>query len=198
MTAGKKKLGSKAREIERLEAEREELSRERDELHDHLQRSAADLANLRRRQGEDVERLVRQGVCGVLGTLLTLLDHIDLALESTTDEAQGDDSAAALQSGLQITREEVREALRREGVARIEVTPGETAFDHDRHEALAAVPTAEAEPGVILTEERGGWLWGSSVLRATRVTVAATPQETAEEEGAETPESDDNGSGEDV
>ncbi len=192
MTAGKKKLGSKAREIERLEGER-------DAIQERLQRSAADLANLRRRQGEDVARLVRQGVGGVLGTLLTLLDHIDLALESATDDGPGGDSAAALQSGLQITREEVREALRREGVSRIEVTPGETAFDHDRHEALAAVPTADADPGVVLTEERGGWLWGSSVLRATRVTVAAAlPEETDQEEGAGTPESDDNGNGGDA
>src|SRR5690606_41375062 len=67
----------------------------------------------------------------------------------------------------------------------VEVNPQGQAFNPEHHEAMATQPSAEAEPGTVLTVVQKGYLLDGRVLRPARVLVARKP----EEDGAESAQS---------
>ena len=52
-------------------------------------------------------------------------------------------------------------------------------FDPRLHEAVATVPSNDAEPGTVVGEIRRGWRLGDQLLRPAQVAVAAGPEESA-------------------
>jgi molecular chaperone GrpE len=136
---------------------------EAQEYLDDLRRVAADFENFRKRtQREMAENIERASQRVVMG-LLPVLDSFDLAVahEPATD------SEANLLGGVNSTRQQLLDALAREG---LEVIPtvGE-AFDPEMHEAVSMEGTPEHP--VVVGEMRRGYTLRGRVLRAALVAV---------------------------
>jgi molecular chaperone GrpE len=130
---------------------------------DDLRRVAADFDNYRKRtqreMAENVERASQRVVTG----LLPVLDSLDLAAAHEPET----DSEANLLGGVNGTRQQLLDALAREGLAVIP-TLGEL-FDPEVHEAV----TMEGTPDhpVVVSEIRKGYTLHGRVIRAALVAV---------------------------
>lgn len=148
----------------------EELRAQRDEFLASWQRAQADYKNLRRRSQAELEAGVRRALQPLLEDLLLVLDHLDLALSSPAES----EDARNLAAGVGLVRAQLVSALERAEVREVDAS---VAFDPERHQAVATVPTAEAEPGTVVDVVRKGYLWRDAVLRPAQVRVAAPPTE---------------------
>lgn len=131
----------------RLQAEVENL-RKRWE-----QRFAVDSAEFRRR---------------VLGDMLPLADHLDLALAHAP--AGEDGPLKNFIGSIEATRRAFLETLRRYGVERID--PLGEPFDPNRHEAIGHAPAADIPPEHVAQVVQAGYMEGERLLRPARVLVS--------------------------
>ena len=144
-----------------------ELEAERDELLNDLKRVAADFENYRKRVARDQESLVTRAHERLVKELLPVLDDLERALAAAEEHEE-----AKLEEGVRLVHQELRDALKREGLAEIE-TNGR--FDPHVHEALLSQPSDEEEGSVIEVVQKGYKL-GDKVLRPARVVVAGPPE----------------------
>ena len=144
------------------------LEAERDERLNDLKRVAADFENYRKRVARDQESLVARAHERLVKELLPVLDDLERALAAAEEHEE-----AKLEEGVRLVHQELRDALKREGLAEIE-TNGR--FDPHVHEALLSQPS-DAEEGSVLEVVQKGYRLGDRVVRPARVVVAA-PQET--------------------
>src|SRR5436309_8384428 len=147
-----------------LEQRLEEVERERDEYLNDLKRVAADFDNYRKRAARDQESLVTRAHERLVKELLPVLDDLERALAAAEEHEE-----AKLEEGVRLVHEELKSALKREGLAEIE-TNGR--FDPHVHEALLSQPS-EAEEGSVLEVVQKGYRLGDRVVRPARVVVAA-------------------------
>ena len=144
------------------------LEAERDERLNDLKRVAADFENYRKRVARDQESLAARAHERLVKELLPVLDDLERALAAAEEHEE-----AKLEEGVRLVHEELKSALKREGLAEIE-TNGR--FDPHVHEALLSQPS-DAEEGSVLEVVQKGYRLGDRVVRPARVVVAA-PQET--------------------
>ena len=140
-----------------------EVTRERDEYLDALQRLKAEFDNYRKRAARDQEQLVARAHERLAKELLPVLDDLERALDAAEEHEE-----AQLEEGVRLVHRSLVEALEKEGVAEIE-TDGR--FDPHVHEALLSQPDDEKESGAILDVLQKGYRIGDKVLRPARVIV---------------------------
>jgi molecular chaperone GrpE len=143
----------------------EELTRQRDEYLDSLQRLKAEFDNFRKRTAREQESMAARASEALVKELLPVLDDLERALVAAERHEE-----AKLEDGVRLVHRALAEVLARAGIAEIE-TDG--AFDPHVHEALLAQPVDGAEPGVVVEVLQKGYLLGDRVLRPARVVVAA-------------------------
>ena len=171
-----------AQEPARDETPLEQAERERDEYLGNWHRARADYQNLKRRTFDDVQGAVGRERTALLQEMLTILDFLDMALATPVEHEE----AKNLKTGVQMTRDQLMALLERHRVAPMETEEG--AFDHDRHQAVATVETADVEPGQIVEVMRRGFTIAGEVLRYAQVRVAAEPQPEADAKSDENAE----------
>jgi molecular chaperone GrpE len=154
--------------IGELEQRLAQTEAERDERVNDLKRVAADFENYRKRVARDQESLVARAHERLVKELLPVLDDLERALAAAEQHEE-----AKLEEGVRLVHQELKAALKREGLAEIE-TNGR--FDPHVHEALLSQPS-DAEEGSVLEVVQKGYRLGDRVVRPARVVVAA-PQET--------------------
>ena len=105
-----------------------------------------------------------------------------------------DENLFNLRAGVDMTRQEMLQALERHGVKKVTPETGER-FDHNRHQAMFEVPTDELAPGAVAQVVQDGYVIHDRLLRPALVGVARKPPEEpapeageAAEEAAEAPE----------
>jgi molecular chaperone GrpE len=134
----------------------------------HL-RAVAELDNVRKRAQRDVENAHRYALEKFAADLLPVKDSLDLAIENS---ARAD--AAALIEGQAATQRLLAKALERAGI--VELNPQGEPFDANLHEAMAAQPSATAEPNSVLAVVQRGYSLNGRLLRAARVVIARAPE----------------------
>ena len=134
----------------------------------HL-RAVAELDNVRKRAQRDVENAHRYALEKFAADLLPVKDSLDLAIENS---ARAD--AAALIEGQAATQRLLAKAIERAGI--VELNPQGEPFDANLHEAMAAQPSATAEPNSVLAVVQRGYSLNGRLLRAARVVIARTPE----------------------
>src|SRR5215208_3329155 len=167
-------------QAETVEDELGEVTRQRDEYLDALQRSQAEFANYRKRMARDQASLVARAAERLVTELLPVLDDLERALEAANEHEE-----AKLEEGVRLVHRSLAAALAKEGLKEIET---EGAFDPHTQEALLSQPSDEEEGAVIQVLQKGYRL-GDRVLRPARVVVAAPsaePSEPSVPEGEET------------
>jgi molecular chaperone GrpE len=155
-------------DIERLTAERDAASRERDEFLAALQRERAEFVNFRRRTAEERQAMLGLAAEGLISKVLALADDFDRAIEARPPTIADDPWV----EGIAAIDRKLRQLLESEGVSPIEATPGKP-FDPREHEAVASVPGTDHPDGAIVVEVRRGYRLRDRVLRPALVAVAA-------------------------
>ena len=159
-----------------------ELEAEAQALRDERLRALAEVENMRRRSERERQEASRYGATALARDLLGVADNLRRALESGAGEG--------LMEGVEMVERELTAAFARHNIARIEAE-GER-FDHNRHQAMFEVETADAEAGTVVQVVREGYLLHDRLLRPAMVGVAKAPKEVeAEETGDEAAETAD-------
>ena len=142
---------------------------------ERLLRVMADLDNLRKRTLRERTEAYRQGQADLLRALLSVLDHLDLALAAAT----ADDAPNAVVDGFRIAAEELAGVLGRFGLTPVDAAG--QAFDPHRHEAISMMSTADVPEGHVARQVRRGYRLGDKLLRPAQVIVASGPSAAAAE-----------------
>jgi molecular chaperone GrpE len=153
------------------EALRDELEVTRqlvEQLKDEKLRVLAELDNVRKRAQRDVEQAHRYALEKFAAELLPVKDSLDLGVENA---AKAD--AAALAEGQAATLRLLDKALEKGGI--VELNPLGEPFDANLHEAIAAQPSATAEPDSVIAVVQRGYSLNGRLLRPARVIVARAP-----------------------
>ena len=151
-----------------------ELTKERDEYLDALQRLKAEFENYRKRTARDQAEFMVRATERLVKQLLPVLDDLERALEAVTVDPEGD--SQQLEEGVELVHRALADALAREGLVEVD-TDGD--FDPHTQEALLAQPSDEKE-GVVIQVLQKGYKLGDHVLRPARVVVSSGSVSTQE------------------
>lgn len=160
-------------EESRAEAEPEnDLAAEVADLKDKLLRALADMENLRRRHTRELEEARKYAMTGFARDLLDVADNMRRAIAAVpADARQNDELLANLLEGVELTERSLLTAFDKHKVARIDPARGDK-FDHNRHQAMFEVPSADLPPGHIAEVMQTGWALADRLLRPAMVGVA--------------------------
>jgi len=134
------------------------MAKKSDLLKEQLARSLADYDNLKRRVESERELVDQKAKVRIINRLLPVFDML-FEVQAHLNDA-----------GLALTIKELKDILKEEGIAEIEVKKGDK-FDENLHEATEVVPD-EKNKGKILKVVLTGWkLTNGFVIRHTKVVV---------------------------
>lgn len=127
----------------------------------------ADLENSRKRLAADAERQRKYVNEPLVKDLLTALDNLDFAAKAA--KASGDEGP--LSQGVAATIQQFLDVLKRHGVARMAIEPGQ-AFDPNQHQAVMEIASSEIEPGCVVSVMQQGFMLHDRVIRPASVILA--------------------------
>jgi molecular chaperone GrpE len=144
-----------------------ELEQQAARWQDRYLRAVADMENLKRRHRQEMEEARRFGNEQLLGSLVSVLDNLQRALEA----AENGENFAALRDGVSLTQKQLLEVLGKSGLAPIEAV-GQP-YDPTLHEAIGHVeaPNGEA-PDTVIEEIQRGYTLHGRLLRPSLVRIA--------------------------
>lgn len=145
------------------------------ELNDRLLRALAETENVRRRGQRDREETAKFAITGFARDVLSVADNLRRALEALPEDAGENEALSSLVGGIELTERELAAIFQRHGVEKID--PAGERFDHNLHEAMFEIPTADAEPGKVMQVVETGYVLNGRLLRAARVGIAKAPPE---------------------
>jgi molecular chaperone GrpE len=161
------------------------LTDERDQALGDFKRALADFQNFQRRAALNEQEARRQGVTSVLGSVLPVLDHFDLALTQATP----DDASRRIMDGVRLIRSELIRALEAHGVTLINPQPNDE-FDPNKHSAIMQQPADGVHPGRVSATFQPGYVLGDRVIRSAKVAVAPSDAGSGGGGGAKGPSRD--------
>jgi molecular chaperone GrpE len=141
------------------------LQAKADENWNSYLRASAELENVRKRAARDVENARKFALERFGRELLDVRDSLELGLQ-----ADGTADVEQLKAGSEATLKLLIATMERFGVTEIE--PLGEPFDPELHEAMMMQPSADAEPGSVLTVFQKGYTLNGRLLRPARVVVA--------------------------
>jgi|GEM_PF-306080 len=152
-----------------LEAElkvlREELSK-KDDCQDRLLRLQAEFDNFRKRSIKERQEFIKYANEGLIIELVGMLDNFQRSIKA----ADLKQDFKLLHQGVDMISKQLHKLLEEKGLRRIN-SKGEK-FDPNKHEAIEAVVSDEAEEGCILEEFQPGYILNDRVIRPAMVKVA--------------------------
>jgi len=162
-------VASEAPPVPRVEFD--QLKAERDQLLDRLARLQAEFENARKRAERDKIANRDYAVGSVVEKFLPVLDHFEMALNSTG-------TADQLRSGVELIVKQMEDVLRQLHVTAIPSLGVE--FDPRHHEALGSVERHDLPDQHVAEEIRRGYKLRDKLLRPALVRVASNPKQTSE------------------
>ena len=141
-----------------------EVTRQRDDYLDALQRLKAEFDNFRKRIVRDQENLFARANERLVKELIPVVDDLERALEAAAAHEE-----VKLEDGVRLVHRALSDALAKEGLVEV---PTDGAFDPHTQEALLSQPSAEPE-GTVIEVLQKGYKLGDVVLRPARVVVSA-------------------------
>ena len=149
--------------VESLLKETERLKQENEKYYEHLQRTAAEFDNYKKRMQKEKEATYNLAVGDVVTKYIDVLDNLEKAsLAETTDEK--------MKEGIGLIKKEVEDIMTSLKVERIQ-TDKQT-FNPEYHEAVMHIEDENYGEQEIVEEFRSGYKMGTRVLRHAMVKVA--------------------------
>ena len=149
--------------VEDLVKETERLKKENEKYYEHLQRTAAEFDNYKKRMQKEKDATYNLAVGDVVTKYIEVLDNLEKAIVAeTTDEK--------MKEGIELIRKQVVDIMTNLKVEKI-ATINET-FNPEIHEAVMHIEDDKYGEKEIVEEFRSGYKMGNSVLRHAMVKVA--------------------------
>ena len=160
-------------EIEQIEQKEnvEDLKKETAELKDKYLRLYADFENYKRLSAKNKVELIKYSNEELVRELLSVIDHLELALQHSSNN----EASLALAEGVQMTLKELKTTLEKFGLITIEALG--KPFDPFFHHAISQVESEESDEDTVVSEFRKGYMLKDKVLRASLVGVSKKPTE---------------------
>ncbi|MCB1824472.1 MAG: nucleotide exchange factor GrpE [Candidatus Competibacteraceae bacterium] len=153
-------------EFEGLQRELDQALAKADE-HWKLYLSAhAEMENLRKRAEREVQNAHKFALERFFGELLPVRDSLELGLAAASDAVD----IAKLREGVELTLRQLTAAMEKFGAR--EVDPLGAKFDPGQQEAMAMLPTDQAEPNTVVQVVQKGYLLNERLIRPAKVIVA--------------------------
>ena len=146
-----------------------DLEAELEAAKDAALRAQADAMNVQRRAEQEVEKARKFALERFCSDLLSVVDNLERALESSGDE-QG---SAALAEGVELTRKGFMDVLAKYGVEA--VNPEGEPFDPETAQAMSMVEQPDVEPNSVVAVMQKGYLLNGRLLRPAMVMVSKAP-----------------------
>lgn len=143
------------------------------ELKDKFVRAHAEMDNLRKRTEREKADTSKYAISKFAGDMLGVADNLQRAIAAFADagaDAEPDPHTKALIEGVELTETELKKALERNGVHKIEALG--TPFDPNFHQAVMEEENKDVAAGTVLKVFQEGYKIGERVLRPTMVVVA--------------------------
>ena len=129
-------------------------------------RAQADAMNAQRRAEQEVEKARKFALERFCGDLLSVVDNLERALESSGDEL----GSAALSEGVELTRKGFMDVLAKYGVEAVD--PQGEPFDPETAQAMSMVEQPDVEPNSVVAVMQKGYLLHGRLLRPAMVMVS--------------------------
>ena len=144
-------------------------------LKDRYARMMADFDNYRKRQTREREEWLKRANEDLLGDLLPVVDHLDLALKKTADPSD------PFATGVKMVYDQFFALLDRYGVTPIDAKG--KVFDPAFHEALTQMSSPTVPAHTVIDQFRRGWLLAGRLLRPAQVVVSSGAPDPAQTTG---------------
>jgi molecular chaperone GrpE len=152
-----------------------ELEAELADTKERLLRALAETENLRRRNFRDLEEAHKYAITGFARELLEIADNLSRALDAVPPRAREEiDFVRNLADGVAMTEKALLACFERHKITQVNPEIGEK-FDHNRHQAMFEVPTADQAPGTVAQVLQPGYTIAERLLRPALVAVAKAP-----------------------
>lgn len=173
--------GAPEQQVSEAAAAEPEISQEEArELKDRLLRALAEVENVRRQKVREVEDASRYAVSRFARELLEVADNLSRALASVPQEARSQSELmTTLVAGIELTERTLLGVFERNRIRKVVPEKGEK-FDHNLHQAMFELPTAELPPGCIAEVMQPGYVIADRLLRPAMVGVAKAPAQPTE------------------
>ena len=153
-----------------LQAALDEAEARAEENWNQFLRARAEMENQRRRAEKDVAQARQQALEKLAGELLAVKDSLEMGVQA----ARGEEATVEkLAEGSELTLRMFDQALEKFSIEPI--NPEGERFDPEKHEAMAAQESTDAEPNTVLTVVQKGYRMGDRLLRPAMVIVAKAP-----------------------
>ncbi len=146
--------------------ELEELQKSLNEANEKYVRLYADYDNYKRIAARNKEELLKYANEEIMSDVLTVIDHLELALQHST----GTEASSSLAEGVELTLKELKNVLDKHGLVNIDAMGKE--FDPAVHHAMSQIESEDADVNTVIKEFRKGYMLRERVLRAALVGVA--------------------------
>ena len=157
-----------------------ELEAELQDTKERLLRALAETENLRRRNMRDLEEAHKYAISNFARELLEVADNLSRALDAVPPRAREEiEFVRNLADGIALTEKALLTTFERHQIAKVIPEIGEK-FDHNRHQAMFEVATAEQPPGTVAQVLQPGYTIADRLLRPALVGVAKAPARTEE------------------
>ena len=147
----------------------EKLKKSLEEANDKYIRLYADFENYRKVTARNKEEQLKYANEELLTDILTVIDHLELALQHST----ANETSNALAEGVQLTLKELKGVLEKHGLVTIDALG--KPFDPFVHHAMSQIESEDAVENTVVKEFRKGYMLKERVLRASLVGVAKKP-----------------------
>ena len=148
---------------EELETEVENLKKENDKYYKHLQRTAAEFDNYKKRVAKEKDNIYALAVGDVVGQYINVLDNIDKALTVETADEE-------MKQGIAMIQKQMVEIMTSLGVS--EIPTVNEIFNPEIHDAVMHIESEEYGEQVVVEELRKGYRRGDRIIRHAMVKVA--------------------------
>lgn len=151
----------------------ESLKRDLEEAKQAVLYAQAETQNVRRRLEREKDEARAYAATGFARDILSVADNLSRAIDVIPQTLRDDDSMKGLVIGLEATQRELEKVFASHGITRI-ASMG-LPLDPNQHQAMLEVPSADHEPGTVVSEMASGWMIKDRLLRAAMVAVAKKP-----------------------
>lgn len=151
----------------------ESLKRDLEEAKQAVLYAQAETENVRRRLEREKDEARAYAATGFARDILSVADNLSRAIDAIPQTLREDDSMKGLVIGLEATQRELEKVFASHGITRI-ASMG-LPLDPNQHQAMLEVPSADHEPGTVVSEMASGWMIKDRLLRAAMVAVAKKP-----------------------
>ncbi|WP_375327527.1 nucleotide exchange factor GrpE [Candidatus Tisiphia endosymbiont of Nemotelus uliginosus] len=142
-------------------------------LQEKLLRTVAEAENTRKRLEKTITDTRDYAIVAFAKDLLTVNDNLSRALEHMLKDIR-DDEVASIITGVEMTRSDLVNILKKHGLESIEPIPGEK-FDYNIHHAISQIVSNEHEQDTIIAVMQVGYKIKDRLLRPAIVQVAKLP-----------------------